>query len=174
MRNIFKIATTATLIMTFVSCTQYNFEPETGVTKGEKMESTITIADLKSTYITSTELFTAERINSANQLVINGIVTSTDIEGNVYKYIVVQEEIANGQAIRVSVDASGISSLYPLGQRVSVIVNDLYIGKYGDSPQIGVYYSRQRWTYFAGINAYACCPSMHYSLRRSRTRSSCG
>lgn len=144
MKNIFKIATTATLMMALVSCTQYNFEPESGVTKGVKIESTTTIADLKSTYMTSPDFFTADRITSANQLVINGIVTSTDIEGNIYKYIVVKEETPNGQSIRVSVDASGISALYPLGQRVSVIVNDLCIGKYGDSPQVGIYYSRPK------------------------------
>jgi len=92
----------------------------------------------------SPEFFTADRINSNKDLVINGIVTSTDIEGNVYKYIAVQEETPNGQAIRISIDASGISSIYPLGQRVSVILNDLFIGKYGDSPQVGVYYLRPK------------------------------
>lgn len=144
MKNTYKISIIAALMIAFVSCTQYNFEPESGITKGEKIESTTTVAELRSTYMTSPEFFTADRISSNNQLVINGIVTSTDIEGNVYKYIAVQEETPNGQAIRVSVDASGISSLYPLGQRVSVILNDLCIGKYGDSPQVGIYYSRPK------------------------------
>lgn len=144
MKNTYKIAIVAALILVFVSCTQDNFEPESGITKGEKIESTITVSDLMSTYMTSPEFFTADRITSSNQIVINGIVTSTDIEGNVYKYIAVQEETPNGQAIRVSVDASGISSLYPLGQRVSVVLNELCIGKYGDSPQVGIYYLRPK------------------------------
>lgn len=92
--------------------------------------------------MTTAGYFTADRIQEQAQLVINGIVTSTDIEGNIYKYIAIQED--GGEAIRVSVDASGISSLYPVGQRVSVILNDLYIGKYGESPQIGIYYERPK------------------------------
>ncbi|MFT3753846.1 MAG: DUF5689 domain-containing protein [Paludibacter sp.] len=144
MKNIYKILVIASLTLTFVNCTQYNFEPESGITKGEKIESTTTVAELRSTYMTSPEFFTADRISSNNQLVINGIVTSTDIEGNVYKYIAVQEETPNGRAIRISVDASGISAIYPIGQRVSVILNDLCIGKYGDSPQVGIYYSRPK------------------------------
>ncbi|NDP21588.1 MAG: hypothetical protein GZ091_10995 [Paludibacter sp.] len=144
MKNTYKISIVAALMLVFVSCTQYDFEPESGITKGVKIESTITVAQLMSTYMTSPEFFTADRISSDNQIVINGIVTSTDLEGNVYKYISVKEETPNGQAIRVSVDASGISSLYPLGQRVSVVLNDLCIGKYGDSPQVGIYYLRPK------------------------------
>ncbi len=127
----------------FVGCTQTNFEP-LEMTKGEKIPSTTTVADLMTTYMTSTQLFSADRITSSTQLVINGIVTSTDIEGNVYKYIAIQEETPNGRAIRVSIDASGISALYPIGQRVSVVMNNLCIGKYGDSPQVGIYYKRPK------------------------------
>jgi len=144
MRSTFKILIAATALLAFVSCSQYNMEPESGLSRGVKINSTITIAELRSTYMTSPELFTADRISSNNQLVINGIVTSTDIEGNVYKYIAVKEETPDGQAIRISVDASGISGVYPIGQRVSVILNDLCIGKYGDSPQVGIYYLRPK------------------------------
>jgi hypothetical protein len=133
----------AVLSLAIVSCSQTDFEP-LGMTKGEKKATTITVADLMSTYMTSPEFFTADRITSDNELVINGIVTSTDLEGNVYKYIAIQEETPNGRAIRVSVDASGISALYPIGQRVSVVMKNLCIGKYGDSPQVGIYYKRPK------------------------------
>ena len=142
MKNIFKTAFFATLVVSVASCSQYNFEPEEGTTRGQKIESTISIADLKTTYMTTAGYFTADRIQEQAQLVINGIVTSTDIEGNIYKYIAIQED--GGEAIRVSVDASGISSLYPVGQRVSVVLNDLYVGKYGESPQVGIYYKRPK------------------------------
>jgi len=155
MRSTFKILIAATALLAFVSCSQYNMEPESGLSRGVKINSTITIAELRSTYMTSPELFTADRISSNNQLVINGIVTSTDIEGNVYKYIAVKEETPDGQAIRISVDASGISGVYPIGQRVSVILNDLCIGKYGDSPQVGIYYLRPKdGRYFSGSHSY--------------------
>jgi hypothetical protein len=144
MKNTFKISVAAAALFAFVGCTQYNMEPESGLSKGVKINSTITVSDLRTTYMKSAELFTADRITADKQLVINGIVTSTDIEGNVYKYIAVKEETPNGQSIRISVDASGISGLYPIGQRVSVIMNDLCIGKYGDSPQVGIYYTRPK------------------------------
>ena len=144
MRNTFKLIMTSVLSIALFGCSQYSFEPESGDVKGQKIESTITIAYLKANYIKSAGYFTADKIEANSELVINGIVTTTDIEGNIYKYIAVQEETAGGQAIRVSVDASGSASLYPIGQRVSVVVNDLYIGKYGESPQIGVYYVRPK------------------------------
>lgn len=144
MTNKLNLTIISMLLFGFMSCSQYNFEPEAATTKGEKKPSTIFIADLKANYITTPGYFTADKIVADNELVINGIVTSTDIEGNIYKYISIQEEIDGGEAIRVSVDASGISALYPFGQRVSVIVNDLYIGKYGESPQIGVYFVRPK------------------------------
>lgn len=134
----------AALAFVLASCSQYDIEPEAGFAKGVKVESSISIAELKSTYMTSPELFSADRITSDRELVINGIVTSTDIEGNIYKYIVVKEETPGGQSLRVSIDASGISSLLPIGQRISVILNDLCIGKYGDSPQVGIYYTRPK------------------------------
>lgn len=142
MKNIIRNSVFVVLIAFFGSCSQYDFDPQTSIKKGQKVESTITVAELMSTYMTSGELFSADRISSDNPVVINGIVTSTDIEGNVYKYIAVQEEGTDGRAIRVSIDASGISALYPIGQRVSVILNDLCIGKYGESPQVGTYYLR--------------------------------
>lgn len=144
MKNILNITIAASLLLVFTGCSQTEFEPESGLVKGEKIESTISIADLKTNYMTSSEQFTADRITSDNQIVINGIVTTTDIEGNIYKYVAIQEETAGGQAIRVSVDASGISSILPIGQRVSIVVNDLCIGKYGESPQIGVYFVRSK------------------------------
>jgi len=109
-------------------------------TQGEKWETTITIAQLKNNYMTSTGLFTADKIENTTDLVFNGIVTSSDVEGNVYKYLTVQEEGENAQAIKISIDVSGLSAIYPLGQRISVRCNDLYIGKYAESPQIGIRY----------------------------------
>lgn len=110
-------------------------------TQGERWESTITIAELKDNYMTSTGLFTADKIeNASSDIVFNGIVTSSDVEGNVYKYLTVQEEGGNAQAIKISIDVSGLSAVYPLGQRISVRCNGLYIGKYAESPQIGIRY----------------------------------
>jgi hypothetical protein len=144
MKTTFKITVAISLLFSLISCEQNSFDSPDGSVQGQKINSTTTIGDLKTKYIKSAAQFTADKIVSDQQLVVNGIVTTTDIEGNVYKYIAVQEETPGGQAIRVSIDAAGIASLYPLGQRVSIIVNDLCIGKYGESPQIGVYFVRPK------------------------------
>lgn len=144
MKTFKNISLTLLVIVGLMGCSQVSFDEPT-IKKGEKIESTTTISELMSNYMVSPDLFTADPMDAGEPLVINGVVTSTDIEGNVYKYIAVQElfdDGTKGNSIRISIDASGISSLYPIGQRVSVTLNDLYIGKYGESPQIGIYYKR--------------------------------
>ncbi len=129
------------LLVLLVSCNQTEFEPmDVSDMLGEKIDSTYSIARLKKEFIKKDTLFSAEKIASTSDVIINGIVTSTDVEGNVYKYITVQEEMPGGQAMKFSVDVSGLSAMYPLGQRVSVRCNDLYIGTYAQSVQLGVFY----------------------------------
>ncbi|MDR2824575.1 MAG: DUF5689 domain-containing protein [Prevotellaceae bacterium] len=143
MKKIILINTIFAALLAFSACSQSSFDDMKNFPMGEKVPSTISIAELKTRYMSVTsDKFTAERIVSEHPLVINGIVTSTDIEGNVYKYIALQEE--GGEAIRISLDASGLASLLPIGQRISVTVNNWCIGKYGDSPQIGTYYIRPK------------------------------
>lgn len=133
-------------------CNTTEFDPvPREALQGEKWESTTTIKEVLATYMTDNDqytdtasksagLFTADLIPTSPQSVINGIVTTSDIEGNIYKYMIVHEEEPGGSAIKISIDASGLSSIYPLGTRVSVDLGGLYVGKYAQSPQIGVYY----------------------------------
>ena len=141
MKNIFKTVIIIA-IASLTACTQNNFD-SAEYTTGTKVEPKVTlttIAQLKDNFIEKNwQYFGADLISFDTQLVINGIVTSSDIEGNIYKYIVVKEEEPGGQAIRVSVDAAGLASIYPIGQRVSVILNDLYIGQYGQCAQVGIF-----------------------------------
>jgi len=135
------VAVYITLTALLTGCAQTEFDPiSPDSLLGQKWESTYTIAQLKSEYMKTAGLFSADLISSQTDIVINGIVTSSDNEGNVYKYIVVQEEGANAQAMKISIDAGSLSGIYPLGQRVSVRCNDLYIGKYAEGPQMGITY----------------------------------
>ncbi len=139
-----KLLQTLTIAMLAVltACNQVDYEPiPVNTLLGEKIDSTYSIARFKNEFLPATGLFSAVKIDTQFDVVINGIITSTDAEGNVYKYMTVQEEVPNGEALKISVDVSGLSGIYPLGQRVSVILNDLYIGKYAESPQVGVYYN---------------------------------
>jgi len=129
------------LLSSLVACNQVEFDTmDVSGLLGEKIDSTYSIARLKKEFITKDSLFSAEKIDTIAPVVINGIVTSTDVEGNVYKYITIQEEMPGGQAMKLSVDVSGLSSMFPLGQRVSVVCNGLYVGKYAQSVQLGVFF----------------------------------
>ena len=156
MKKIFLINTVIASLMIFVSCSQYSFDPPETI-KGKKITSTTTIKYLEETFMVTdflpnpgrpdhrNEYNTADPIRSNDSLVFNGIVTSNDLMGNMYKYIVVQEDnslTSTPRAIRISIDANNVSNIYPTGQRVSVIANGWYIGKYGNTPQMGTYYRR--------------------------------
>lgn len=135
----------------FAGCTQTEYDP-IALDLGQKWPTTITIAQLKTVFLgavpiaPSNNLFGAVAIGSSPNLVFNGIVTSSDNEGNVYKYIVVQEEGVGGQAMKISIDASSIAATYPLGQRVSVRCNNLAIGIYAQGPQMGEYFYNEAKT----------------------------
>jgi len=138
MKTIFKTIAIITIAASFTACTQMGFDDIEPIVN-ERIVATTTIAQLKANFMdTSFVFFGANRIISDQQVVINGIITSTDVEGNIFSYIVIQEERRYGQAIRVSMDVRGLASAFPLGQRVAVIANGLYIGQSGQSPQIGI------------------------------------
>ncbi len=104
----------------------------------ERVPATYTIAQVKTQFIRKPDSFFAvDSIIHDEDVVIEGIITSEDIAGNIYKAIVVQEEGDNPQAIRISIDAGSLTGIYPVGQRVSVKLNGLWIGNFGQSAQIG-------------------------------------
>ncbi|MDR0829729.1 MAG: DUF5689 domain-containing protein [Prevotellaceae bacterium] len=89
-------------------------------------------------------LFSVDTIPSVetygSEIIIAGRVTSDDLNGNMYKYIVIQDVGNSDYSLKISVDASGISSYYPLGSIVTIKCNGLAIGKYADMFQLGVVY----------------------------------
>ncbi len=149
----------------FLSCNKTEYDAmDWSKIMGDSLETTYTIAQLKAEFMTDYDaysdttnqkggLYTADLIQSEQDVVISGRVTSTDIEGNVYKYFVIQEEGENGQAIKVSIDVSGLSAIYPLGQKVWIRCNGLYIGKYGGAAQIGSrYVNKKRFKFVVSKN----------------------
>jgi Family of unknown function (DUF5689)/Domain of unknown function (DUF5017) len=68
-------------------------------------------------------------------IIISGIVTADDRSGNFYKEIYIQDETG---AISVKLDASSLYTKFPIGRRVYVKCNGLYISDYhGSVPQLG-------------------------------------
>lgn len=86
------------------------------------------------------DLFRVDTIRSGGTpIVISGRIISSDDEGNIYKYIIIQEE-ETGMALKISVDAGSLSGVMPVGQLIHIKCNGLVIGKYADMYQLGVLY----------------------------------
>jgi PBP1b-binding outer membrane lipoprotein LpoB len=66
--------------------------------------------------------------------IITGVVTSSDQEGNCYKYLTIQDETG---AIMIKVDDSHLYPKYSIGQRIFVECGDMVIGDYRKNKQLG-------------------------------------
>lgn len=89
------------------------------------------------------DLFRVDTIRSGGSpVVISGRVISSDDEGNIYKYIIIQEE-ETGMALKISVDAGSLSGVMPVGQLIHVKCNGLVIGKYAGMYQLGALYKNE-------------------------------
>lgn len=137
MKNI-SLAIIVTLFGMFFlnSCVNTDFsapEYEVPVFDGE---ANTTIAELKQYYQNGTK----ERgfVTITDDLVIKGYVVSSDLDGNFYKNLVIQGDLeGNSEGIQVSIDQSGLASIYPIGQLVYIKCKDLVLGKYGNEVQLG-------------------------------------
>ena len=96
-------------------------------------EYSSTIGDLPTR---TPSLFTVDTIPSNTRVVISGVVTSDDNEGNIYKYIVIQDTVTH-QALKISVDAGNLSAIFPVGSIVSINCSGLALGKYAQMIQLG-------------------------------------
>lgn len=74
-----------------------------------------------------------------DSIVISGRVVSEDVEGNIYKSMVIQD-LLTGDALKISADAGSLSGIFPIGQIISIKCNGLAIGKYAELYQLGVVY----------------------------------
>ena len=67
-------------------------------------------------------------------IVIQGIVISSDKEGNCYKYITIDDGTAG---VQIKINSTSLYMNYPVGQRVFVNCDGLVLGDYGMLPQLG-------------------------------------
>jgi hypothetical protein len=72
------------------------------------------------------------------EIIIAGRVISEDAQGNCYKTIFIQDLKNPDWHLKISIDASGISAWFPLGQVITVKCNGLAVGKYANMFQLGV------------------------------------
>ena len=139
------------LTLTFVACEN----DEMAVNTNTNVPQSISVSDLIANYTTESgvyqpvrtrsngdyakNLFTIDTIPSSGpDIMLVGRVVSDDMAGNLYKTLVIQDINDPKRGIKISVDGSNISGLYPYGQLIAVRLNGFCIGKYAGQYQIGV------------------------------------
>jgi len=95
---------------------------------GVDAKATISIRQLRDSHIPGNfEKFTGDQI-------ITGVVVANDASDNFYKTIVIQDSTAG---ITIRLDGFGLAADYPLGKRLFVRLNGLWLGEYGGMLQLG-------------------------------------
>jgi len=65
---------------------------------------------------------------------LRAVVVSSDEGENYYKSIVIQDSTGG---VELQLDMIGLYTIYPVGQKVVIVLNDLVIGDYNHLPQVG-------------------------------------
>ena len=98
----------------------------------------ISIAQLRNnfnSYITTDYRDGASFTKVDTDVKIKGVVTSSDIQGNIYNELALQDETG---AIIISIAQGGLYGILPPGTEVLVDLKDLYVGNYRMQASIGV------------------------------------
>ena len=98
-----------------------------------------TIAQVKELYSNVISSGSLEQITGAMQ--IKGIVVGNDEGGNIYQSLYIQDRTG---AIGISIAQAGLYGAFAIGQPVLVELKGLYIGGYGQQPQIGTVYTNPK------------------------------
>ncbi len=144
MKNLKSILVIFSTIIVLASCMGDNYpEPDKNSlspygNNSLKEENVIPISELKSKYadVIATDFRNGKSYKKIdNNIQIKGIVTSSDVQGNIYNEIAIQDKTG---AIIISVAQGGLYSFLPIGTEILVNLKDLYVGNYGLQAQIGV------------------------------------
>lgn len=102
------------------------------------MEANTTIAELKAAYWQDESNYyeTVGKTAEGNDIIIKGKVISSDATGNIYRAMSIQDETG---ALTFSINQTGLSNNYRVGQEVVINLTDLGIGKYAALQQVGGY-----------------------------------
>lgn len=97
------------------------------------------IADVKAMF--SKEISGGSLRQVTEPLQIQGIVVGNDEGGNIYQSLYIQD--ATG-AISISISQAGLYGPFSIGQAVLIELEGLYVGGYGQQPQIGTIYENPK------------------------------
>ncbi len=113
-----------------------NLEPDVAPMPFYDGEANTTIAELLAMHEIGSSDSYIHIPEDAEDIIITGIVTTSDKHGNCYKYINIEDETG---AIQIKINSSTLYNKYRLGQRVFVKCNGLDLGDYRKLPQLGLW-----------------------------------
>ena len=98
----------------------------------------MTIAQLKQKY--ATVIYNGSYVKFTEPTQIKGIVTGNDVQGNIYNQIAIEDGTGS---IIICIAQGGLFGQLPVGREILVELQDLYIGSYGQQPEIGTPYTNK-------------------------------
>jgi len=114
----------------FSSCVKNEFDAPVTANLDPDLSVSMTVAELQAVASGTTPF-----LISTNE-VIAGVVIADDLSGNFYKEMVIEDSTG---AIAIELDQSNFNTLYPIGRRVFVKCEGLYIADDGDGNfQLGI------------------------------------
>ena len=105
----------------------------------------VTLADLKAEFKDVISSGSLKQVTKPTQIKV--IVTGNDEGSNIYKTLYVADKTGG---ISISINKGGLFSEAPVGQCMLIELNGLYIGGYGQQPQIGTLYQKDETTQQVG------------------------
>jgi hypothetical protein len=111
------------VLLAFSSCVKNEFDAPVTTNEDPDLAVSMTISELRAMGSSTLPV-----LISTNE-VIAGIVTADDFSGNFYKAMTIQDSTG---AISVLLDQSNFNSFYPIGRRVFIKCQDLYVADDGD------------------------------------------
>ena len=137
----FSIVILSLTTILFSGCIKEKFDTPPVIVPSVDFPANLTIAQLKSVYTGTLDHIGDSIIigtDTIYQPAIQGIVSSTDESGNIYKTLYIQD--ATG-GIQIALDRTSLYNVFKIGQRVYVKLSDMYMGNYGGVIQLGYIYS---------------------------------
>ena len=98
----------------------------------------VSIAQLKQKY--ATVIYNGSYVQFTEPTQIKGVVTGNDVQGNIYNQIAIED--GTGSMI-ICVAQGGMFGQLQVGREIIVELQDLYIGSYGQQPEIGTPYTNK-------------------------------
>lgn len=139
MKKIFVLSACLATLMLGTACDEFDYDTPSGearsYTAREMAPANISIADFKEKYASVIGNSSFELVKE--DYIFEGVVVANDVSGNLYQTVVVRDGDAG---IIVAINDYSLWQRFPIGTRIRVNMNGLYIGGYGKMAKVGTPY----------------------------------